>query len=152
MSKVADMVTEGITPVLNEMGYRIVEVEYAKKYDNMNLTVFIAHEEYKKPITLDDCERAHNTIDPILDELDPTEGKAYVLNVSSPGLDRPLKTDEDYKRMLGEKIEASLYTLVDKKKKFVGVLEAFDGDTVTVGGKVLERKNISVARMYIEFK
>lgn len=153
MSKISDKIEEFITPIVEELGYEIVEVEFAKKYNGDNLTVFI-----DKPgggITINDCEAVHNAIDEPLDELNPTNDKPYTLNVSSPGIDRPIVTDKDYNRNKGEVLEVKLFEAIQKKKLFVGTLIDFNSETVTldVDGKTLEieRKKISKATKYINF-
>jgi ribosome maturation factor RimP len=152
MSKISEKIEEFITPIVNGLGYEIVEVEFAKKYNGDNLTIFI-----DKPggVTLEDCEAVHNAVDLPLDELDPTAGKPYTLNVSSPGIDRPIVTDKDYSRNLGEVLEVKLFQAIEKKKVFVGSLLSFDENKITleIDGKSfeLERKMISKATKYIEF-
>lgn len=151
MNNIASKVQDLITPIVEPMGYTIVEVEYAKKSNGMNLTVFI---DSSNGIGLDDCEKVHNSIDAPLDELDPTEGASYTLNVSSPGLDRPLKTDKDLSLSINKEIDISLYAKQNGKKDFVGVLKAFDENTLTIisGSEIaLDRKNISKITKHISF-
>lgn len=128
MGKISDSVFQLVQPIAESMGLTVLEVEYAKKFYGMNLTVVIDKE---GGVTIDDCEALHRAIDAPLDELDPIE-TAYTLNVSSPGLDRPLKLDWDYKRNLGKKIKVKLYKPLDGKKVFEGVLAAYDADTFTL--------------------
>ena len=153
MSKISEKIEEFLTPIVEELGYEIVEVEFAKKYNGDNLTVFI-----DKPgggININDCETVHNAIDEPLDELNPTNDKPYTLNVSSPGIDRPIVTDKDYNRNLGEVLEVKLFEAIQKKKLFVGTLINFSAETVTLDldGKTLEieRKKIAKATKYINF-
>ena len=82
-------------PFADELGLEIVEVEYVRKHNGMNLTFFIDKE---GGVTIDDCEKLHRAIDEPLDILDPTNGASYILNVSSLGIDRPLKTERDFAR------------------------------------------------------
>ena len=149
---ISENVEEFIEPIIKQLGYELVEVEYAKKQNGMNLTVFI---DSAKGITLSDCETVHKAIDEPLDELDPTNNAPYTLNVSSCGLDRPFKTDKDYNRNLGQEIEVSLYSKVEGKKNYVGRLESFDENNITIflDGKerLLERKNISKVTKFISF-
>ena len=105
MNKVEQDTLDAISAPVEALGYEIVDVEYVKKPDGMNLTVYI---DIPRGVTLDDCEAVHNLINPIMDALDPTEG-AYVLNVSSPGLDRPFKKPRDYERNYGREVEVKLY-------------------------------------------
>lgn len=151
MNNIASKVQDFITPIVEPMGYTIVEVEYAKKQNGMNLTVFI---DSPNGIGLDDCEKVHNSIDAPLDELDPTAGASYILNVSSPGLDRPLKTDKDLSLAINKEIDISLYAKQNGKKDFVGILKAFDENTLTIisGSEItLDRKNISKITKHISF-
>ncbi len=122
MSKIADSVMNLVAPIAEKLGLEVVEVVYEKKYDGMNLTVFIDKD---GGVSIDDCEKLHRAIDEPLDRLDPIEG-SYTLNVSSLGIDRPLKTDRDFKRNLNKKITVKLYSALNGKKKFSGVLLSFD--------------------------
>ncbi|MGN1040739.1 MAG: ribosome maturation factor RimP, partial [Candidatus Fimimonas sp.] len=116
-----------------------------------NLTIVIDKE---GGVTIDDCEMLHKAIDAPLDELDPIEN-SYTLNVSSPGLDRPLKLDWDYKRNLGKKISVKLYKPFLGKKTFQGVLASFDETSFVLdaGGKQITflKKDTAVVLPVIEF-
>lgn len=81
---------------------------------------------------LNTCEKFHRAIDAALDELDPTFGAPYTLNVSSPGLDRPLKTMRDFDKCMGQKTEVKLFAPLKGKKYFEAVLRGFDGNCVTL--------------------
>jgi len=131
-------VKNAIMPILESLGYEMVDIEYEKKYGEMNLTVFI----YKKGLDLNDCEKVHYAIDPVLDQLDPSFGKPYVLNVSSPGLDRPFKSQRDFERNYGEEVELKLYAPIKGKKVYEGVLIS-RGQNVTI---------ISISNQEISFE
>ena len=152
MSKIADAAEQVVRPIVEANGMELVEVEFKKLYGTPTLTVYI-----DKPggVSLDDCELIHRAIDGPMDELDPTEGAPYNLNVSSPGLDRPLKTFNDYKRKLGEKVEVSLYAPVEGKKKYIAVLDEATEEEITLkeGEKTIkiQLKQIAAAKPYIEF-
>ena len=152
MSKISEEVEKYLTPIVEGLGYEIVEVEFAKKYNGDNLTVFIDKPE---GITIDDCEKVHNAIDLPLDELNPTNDKTYTLNVSSPGIDRPIVTDKDYTRNIGCDIEVKLFQAILKKKTYIGKLVRFSNDEVVldIDGKemVIDRKLISKATKFIDF-
>lgn len=152
MSKIADSVTALVEPIITANGMELVEVEFKKLYGTPTLIVYIDKE---GGVSLDDCELIHRAIDGPLDDLDPTNGESYNLNVSSPGLDRPLKNARDYAKNMGKEIEISLYTPVDGKKKFVGILESYDGETVVAdinGNKIqLNIKQIAVAKPSVKF-
>lgn len=152
MSKIADAAEQIVRPIVEANGMELVEVEFKKLYGTPTLTVYI-----DKPggVSLDDCELIHRAIDGPMDELDPTEGAPYNLNISSPGLDRPLKTLNDYKRKLGEKVEVSLYAPVEGKKKYIAVLDEATEEEITLkeGEKTIkiQLKQIAAAKPYIEF-
>ena len=149
--KVSEIVLDAITKPVTELGYQIVDVIYEKKPTGMNLTVTI---DSKAGISLDDCERVHHLIDPILDEVDPTNGASYILNVSSPGLDRPIKTDEDLARNIDEVVECNVFVKVEKLKTLIGKLVSFNAELVTLdcSGKMVDilRSNISKLTKFIE--
>ena len=155
MSKIADSVEQLVKPIVEGLGMELVEVEFAKTKQGDALTVFIDKE---GGVSLNDCESVHNAIDAPLDELDPTQGKPYTLNVSSPGIDRPFKSDRDYVKHIGTKVETSLFAPIEGVgKKFVATLTAYDPQTATAtleaDGKTLEinTKNIAIIREHIEF-
>ena len=152
MSNVAESVQEYLSDMVKDLGYELVEVEYVKKQNGMNLTLFI---DSKNGINLEDCEAVHLKADVMLDELDPTNGAPYTLNVSSLGLDRPIKTDADLNRNIDVEIEVSLYSKVDGKKNYVGKLASFNSEEIVLlieeKEVSLQRKNISKIIKYIEF-
>jgi len=152
MAKIVEKVQEALEPIVEDLGYELVEVEYAKKSDGYNLTIFI---DSKNGISLDDCETVHKAIDEPLDELDPTNGEGYILNVSSPGLDRPIKTDKDLKRNIGVMVEVGLYAAIKKCKHFIGELIAYDDTSITIKTKKeeikFEKNSIAKICKYIEF-
>lgn len=152
MAKVKQICEEKLRPVIEEMGYDLVEVEYVKEFDGMNLIFTIDKEE---GVTIDDCEIVNKKIEPIIDELNPTDDKPFTLVVSSPGLDRPLKTDRDLRRNLGNEVTLTLFAKLDGKKVFEGVLKAFDEKTVTLslseGDKTFERDKVALIKLVIKF-
>lgn len=129
MVKVKDVCFQKLEPVIQDLGYELVEVFYGKQADGMNLIFYI---DSPNGISIDDCEKVHRTIDPILDEINPTNDAHYILSVSSLGLDRPIKTERDFKRNLGKEIEITLFSKQDGKKVFVGNLIEYGEKTVTI--------------------
>lgn len=109
------------------MQIEIVDVEWDDR--NSSLTVFI---ETESGVDLDTCEKFHNSIMDPIDELDPTFGRPYTLNVSSPGLDRPFKTKRDFERNLLKEVEVKLYAPIKGKKFFEGTLLAFNENSITL--------------------
>ncbi|HEY8423979.1 MAG TPA: ribosome maturation factor RimP [Clostridia bacterium] len=154
MEDITTKVYDAIAPTVQSLGYELVQVTYKYEYKAWQLTVYI----YKpEGISLNDCERVHYAIDGILDELDPTNGAPYNLNVSSLGLDWPMKTDRDYDRNINKEVEVKLKNPVDKKRVFEGVLKGYDQDTVWVEDLKtkkeykFERDNIKLMTLLIKF-
>ncbi len=127
-AKTCEEILSALAPVAAAMEIEIVDIEF-KTNKNPHLTVFIDKE---GGVDLDTCEAFHRAIDPLLDELDPTDSQPYTLNVSSPGLDRPLKTKRDFDKCTGEKVELKLYAPVKGKKYYEGVLLSYDGNSVVI--------------------
>lgn len=151
--KIEQSVIEKIQPAVTALGYEIVDVEFEKKNGEDNLTIFI---DIPSGVSLDDCEKVHYAVDPLLDELDPTAGKPYILNVSSPGLDRPFKKQRDYERNYGKEVEIKLYAPLKGKKVYEGVLVACDENSLTLNlGKEeikIENNKIAIARPLVKFE
>jgi ribosome maturation factor RimP len=125
-----------LQPIADEMNIELVDVEF-KQGHSPALTVFIDTDE---GVDLNTCEKFHHAIDEALDELDPTYGAPYTLNVSSPGLDRPLKTARDFEKCMGEKVEVKLFAPLKGKKFFEAELIGYDGNTVTLSDGKEETK------------
>ncbi len=144
--------TQLIMPVLEQNGFELVDVEYVKEGGNWYLRAYI-----DKPggITIGDCETVSRYLSDRLDEKDLIED-AYVLEVSSPGLDRPLKKDKDFTRALGSEIEIRLYRSLDGKKEYTGILREYDGSSIVLedeDGNELRftREEVALARLAFSF-
>lgn len=142
-----------LTPIVEALGYEVIDIECKNMYKQNQITVFI----YKKEgITLEDCEKVSNALDTPLEEMDITAGEAYNLNISSPGLDRPIVTDRDMERNLGLEVEMKVKTQVNKKNKLEGVLKAYTPETVIITAInkdiTVERNNIKLMTQQIKFK
>ena len=152
MAKVKQICEEKLSGVFQEMGYELVDVEYVKEGSGMSLIFTIDKD---GGVNIDDCEVVSKKIDPLLDEINPTDDKPYTLVVSSPGLDRPLKTDRDLKRGLGKEVEITLFAKLDGKKVFDGVLDSFDEKTITLeteGTKqTFDREKVASTKLVIKF-
>ncbi len=118
---VSEKVQDTLFPIIEDLGYELVETAYKKTQEGMVLTLFIHNE---KGITLDDCEKVSRGVDEVLEELDPTHGETYFLNVSSLGLDRPIKNHKDAQRNLGFDISVKLYATEHGSKEHEGKLIA----------------------------
>lgn len=138
---IKDTVREAIEPIVNELGYSIWDITYSKIGADYHLEITIDHE---NGINIEDCEKVHRAIDPILDEVDPIEG-FYYLDVSSPGLEREIRTDEHVLACVGQKVEAKLFAAKDGKKSIIGRLVGLDGDSIVIE----EAGEVSVPRTEI---
>ncbi len=152
-SKVIDKCNEKIVPIIENLGYDVLEVEYAKKVDGMNLTFFI---DKKDGITIDDCEKVNNAITDVLDEINVSDDAPYILNVSSAGLDRPIKNQKDFIRNKGKSVEIKLFVPQNKQKVFVGELIDFSeqGYTIkTTSGEELffEKSKVALCSPVLDF-
>ena len=149
--KTADLVTNAISPLFEGTDIHLVEVEYVKKYDNMHLIVYI---DKTGGITLEDCERVSKMVDPVIEELNPTNDETYCLDVSSYGLDKPLKHDWQFDKYLNQKVSVTLYKKVEDLKSFDAILKGYkDEFEFEVNGKTINISKDLVANVlpYIEF-
>ena len=119
---VASFVRELVTPIAEEMGYFIWDVEFCKEGADRYLRITLDNEE---GINIEDCEKFHRAIDPVLDEADPI-AEAYILEVSSPGIERELKYPEHIDACEGWDVEVKLYAPKNGTKVFRGVLVGYD--------------------------
>lgn len=151
MSLVND-VTSAIQHIFEKTDIRLVEVDFEKRRDGMYLVVYIDRDE---GVRFEDCEYVHNEINPILDQLNPTQDQPYILEVSSYGLDKPLKYEWQFKRNIGQKVEVRLYSKQNGCKIFVGKLLSYDDNSVEIetNTEVLKfsKSSIAVILPYIEF-
>ncbi len=138
--------------IAESVGVKIFDVEF-KQGKNPSLTIFIDKE---GGVDLDTCEKFHNAINEPLDELDPTFGQPYTLNVSSPGVDRPFKTEEDFNANIGKMVEVKLYSAIKGKKFYEGELLSYNGQCIVV--KVnkkttlsIDMKNVVKVNAYVDF-
>ena len=151
MKNIKGKVAEVATEICQDLGYELVDVEFKKGAKHNLISIFIYKED---GIGLDDCESVSRKIDEILDkEEDLTD--PYYLEVSSPGLDRPIKTKDDYRRNLGKEVEVKLYAPIDRKKQFEGFLTSYDDESVLIkmedGEMTFKQKDISMMRQVIKF-
>ena len=145
-------IIEFLTKYANELNVEIFDVEF-KQGKNPTLTIFI---EKEGGIDLDTLELFHKAIFDPIDELDPTFGEKYTLNVSSPGVDRPFKTEKDFVSHLNKMVEVKLYASIKGKKFYEGELLSYDGKSIVlkVDAKntfTIDLKNIVKINEYIDF-
>lgn len=115
-----------IEPIVENLGYEVVRITTIGE-TNPTLQIMIEHKNYEEELTVDDCAAVSRAISAVLDEKDPIENK-YTLEVSSPGLDRPLTKLEHFKRYQGEMIKAETSELIEKRKRFKGIIKEVTGE------------------------
>ena len=141
-----------VSGMIEKMGYELVDVEFVKEGQNWYLRFYLDKE---GGINIDDCEKASKAIEKLLDEKDPIE-QAYILEVSSPGLDRQLKKDKDFVKYVGSLVDVKLYKAVDGSKEFQGTLKGLEGNIITIedeNGNELsfDRKDTAVIKLAVIF-
>ena len=124
---IKETVRELVTPVIEGLGYEVWDITYQKVGADYHLEITIDSE---RGINIEDCEKVHRAIDPILDEQDPIES-FYYLDVSSPGIERELRTDEHIALSIGEKVEVRLFAAQDGRKSFTARLTGFSDGALT---------------------
>ena len=146
---IAETVQEFLLPVVNELGYYLWDVEYVKEGSEWYLRNTIDSED---GITIDDCERVHRAIDPVIDAHDPIEN-SYHLEVSSPGIERVLRTEEHIEAFAGEEVEAKLFAPIDGKKTLRGILDGIEDGRVilTVGDTEYRIEHAKISRLTTVF-
>ena len=147
---VAQTVKALAEPLAEEFGYILWDVEFVREGSRRILRITIDSEE---GITVDDCEKMHRAIDPVLDEADPIE-EAYYLEVSSPGIERELRTDMHISYCVGADVEVRLYAPRDGSKTFCGELLPINekGNIVILCGEnEIEFERASVAKLQTVF-
>lgn len=148
MAKIEERVEELIKDKIENIGYSLYDVEYAKEGPNYYLRIFIDSE---KGIDLDDCEKVSNEINEKLDEADYIK-EQYFLEVSSPGIERILRKDRHLEQNIGKQVEAKLFKKDEKgNKNYIGELKNFDEQTVTIDEVKIERKNIAQMKTVYEW-
>lgn len=156
MNELLEKVKTAINPIADNLGVEIVDVTFTKEYNKLNLNVFL----YKKGgINLDDCENFHNALDVPLAELESEFPNDYVLNVSSSGLDRPIVTNDDFRRSLDTEIEVFLKDGEKGKNAVRGTLVSYNDEEIAVSsnekGQIKKfnilRQNIRKAQPWIKF-
>ena len=144
MSKVEEKVENLIKKKIEDLGYRLYDVEYSKEGKDYYLNIYIDKE---NGIDLNDCEKVNNEINPILDKEDIVKEK-YFLVVSSPGIERILRKDRHLEENIGKEVNIKLFKKDEQgKKEYKGILKKFDKEEVEIEveekEKKIERKNIS---------
>ncbi|MEY8355010.1 ribosome maturation factor RimP [Lachnospiraceae bacterium 54-53] len=141
-----------LMPLVEENNFELVDVEYVKEAGSWYLRAYIDKE---GGITVDDCETISRKLGDWLDEKDFI-ADSYILEVSSPGLGRPLKKEKDFDRSIGKDVDIKLYKPLNRQKDFTGTLNAYDRETVTIIQEdgtelVLNRPEIALIRLAFDF-
>lgn len=117
-----------IEPVIEDLGYDTVRIMTIGE-KNPTLQIMIEHKDYNQELTVDDCAAVSRAVSAVLDEKDPIEGR-YTLEVSSPGLDRPLTKPEHFLRFIGYAVKIETAEPVEKRKRFKGTLKNISPDNI----------------------
>lgn len=140
-----------LEPIIAEYDFELVDVEYVKEGSNFYLRAYIDKPE---GITVDDCEVVSRAFSQKLDEEDFID-EAYIMEVSSPGLGRPLKKEKDYKRSMGKELEIRTYRAINKEKEFYGILKEYDESSVTIDCEgtemTFQKSDIALIRLAFDF-
>ena len=141
-----------LLPVLAEHQFELVDVEYVREVGIWYLRAYIDKE---GGITVDDCEVISRLLGDWLDKEDFI-ADSYILEVSSPGLGRPLKKEKDFARSIGKDVEVRLYKPLNKQKEYTGALKSYDADTVTItledeSDLTIEKAGIALIRLAFDF-
>ncbi len=141
-----------VLPIVEEKNFELVDVEFVKEGPNWYLRIYIDKE---GGVDINDCEYVSRTLEAKLDEADPIE-QAYILEVSSPGIDRPLKKESDFVKYAGEIVDVKLYKAFEGSKEYQGALKGLENNIVTItdeNGKDIsfDRKDIAGIRLAVIF-
>lgn len=146
---------ELVLPIIEEKGFELVDVEYVKEGSNYYLRIYADKE---GGITIDDCVDVSRALNPKLDTYEKEFKDPYILEVSSPGLLRPLKKDKDFARNLGKMVEIKLFKPLEShgEKEFEAELKEYDEKNITViledeTETVIDRSNLALIRLAFEW-
>ena len=148
---IEEKVEQLIEKTINELGYELYDVEYAKEGKDYFLRIFIDKNE---GIDLNDCEKVNDAVNPILDNADYIK-EQYFLEISSPGIERTLRKDKHLKQNIGEKVEIKLFKPINKQKNIIGILKDYNAEQIEIETSEedckIDRKNISVIKTVYEW-
>ena len=140
-----------VLPIIEANNFELVDVEYVKEAGNWYLRVYVDKE---GGIAVDDCEVVSRALSDKLDVDDFIED-SYILEVSSPGLGRPLKKEKDYIRSIGKEVDIHLYKSIEKQKEFTGVLKSYTKEEIVLQIEdtdvTFDRTNIALIRLSFDF-
>ncbi len=141
-----------LIPIMEENNFELVDVEYVREVGVWYLRAYIDKE---GGIAVDDCEIISRKLGEWLDKEDFIDD-SYILEVSSPGLGRPLKKEKDFVRSMGKDVEVRLYKPLNKQKEYTGALKSYDADTVTItledgNDLIFAKADIALIRLAFDF-
>lgn len=147
VSSIEKLVYELSIPVVNSFNYELVDVEFVKEHNEWYLRIYIDKE---GGITIDDCSNVSRIISNKLDEIDPIDC-SYYLEVSSPGIDRPLKKDSDFEKHKGKKVKVKLFAPIDGKKTIEGTLLGLEGNDIVISSNDkemhIDKNKVSIVKL-----
>mgnify|MGYP000501940672 CR=1 FL=1 len=149
MKKITELTAELAAPAIAEQGCTLWDVEYVKEAGTWYLRILLDKE---GGVDILDCEEISRKVSDLLDEADPIEG-SYTFEVSSAGMERPLRLPEHFTACMGQEVEVRLYRAREGKKDWVGVLSGYDDQgsvtlTTPAGEQVFEKKDIAQVHLY----
>lgn len=144
MSKIEEKVESLVSKTINDLGYSIYDIMYVKEGKDYYLRIFIDNE---NGISLNDCEKVNDAITDMLDSANYIKDQ-YFLEISSPGIERNIRTEKHLQLNLNEEINVKLFKAIEKKKELEGILKKFDDETITLENEnnddiIIQRNNIS---------
>ena len=156
MSNVTSVIEAYVTPIVEELNLVLVDIEFVKEGRDWFLRVYVDTPE--GGIDIEQCVQVSERLSLVLDDNDPIE-QNYYLEVSSPGAERPLKTDGDYHNAIGKLVFVKTYEPIKDMKEFLGTLDFYDGQTLQVTIRIktrkvtvtIEKEKVALARHAIDF-
>jgi len=129
MAQIQEVLTELVASAVEPLGYELLGLEYMSQGRHSTLRIYI---DSPDGINLEDCEKASRQIGAVLDVEDPIKGE-YSLEVSSPGLDRPLFTLKHYEQFTGSKVKLRLHVAIEGRRKYTGAIKGIENERIIIG-------------------
>lgn len=149
MANIEERVETLVKPTIEDLGYQLYDVQYAKEGKDYFLRIFIEKE--NGTISLEDCEKVNNEIEEMLDTADYIK-EQYFLEVSSTGIEKQIRKTKHLQENICEIIDVKLFKPINNSKEYIGILKKFDDETIYLEADnqiiELERKNISLIKKY----
>ena len=142
MTSLEKKIEDLVKPIIENLGYKVYDVIYQKEGKDNYLKIFIDGD---KGIDLNDCEKVNNSVNNILDEKDYIKAQ-YYLEISSPGLERNLRRDEQFLDNINKKIEVHLYNSINNNKTVTGILKEYNENNIVIDDIKIEKSNITSAK------